>query len=186
MERTIYFIYKNDKVFEPFLYAITDNKKYAKSFLKERKKSMFVCKEKYVSDKEYKDIFSKHSGYLLNRRGFLTKSYNNSLKGTEIAYLTTTNKEEMDVYLKADSVMQMLCKYTDNISYAFNNELLNALNTLHYFEILKFKEEKTSYIDDFLSCIHDIDMRSCFGDFKMDELSVFLYLYGNTIDEKNL
>ena len=41
MERTIYFIYKNDKVFEPFLYAITDNKKYAKSFLKERKKSIF-------------------------------------------------------------------------------------------------------------------------------------------------
>ena len=122
--KTVYFIYKNDKINSPSLYAITDKKELKKSFMEERKKSLFIVKERELNKDEFKDIMKNNSNYLLERRGFITKpSSSNSLleKRCEV-YLTTTSYEEMDVYIKSNKAEKELYTQLDEKAKDSNKE----------------------------------------------------------------
>jgi len=179
---TVYFIYKHGPNIHPFLYAITDKKKLRDSFMKERKKSMFIVREKIMNKEEFLEICKHHSRYLLGERGFETNSPFPKLSSSSVIWLTTTDYEEMDVITKEDAVILDLGKYTDDISVAFNKDLLSALEKLHYFEIYKFVNEVQCFhnyfvagVDTFSSSRYHIDM---FG--------VFMYLYGDSLDMEGL
>ena len=178
--KKVYFIYKNDKINSPHLYAITDKKELKKSFLNERKKSLFIVKERELNKDEFNEIMKKHSSYMLGRRGFETKfpSSYNSLKNVTTVYLTATDYEEMDVFTKTDNVILELSKYTDEESEVFNDKLLKALDTIMYFYCMQYGNTVVNSYNYFLD---GIDVIGSMKDFKIDELGVFIYLFGNTL-----
>lgn len=177
----VYFIYKNDKINNPHLYAITDKKDLKNSFMEERKKSLFVVKKKELEKDEYKEFIRNHSTYLLGRRWFETKpSSSNSLEKRAVAYITATQSEEMDVFMKMDDVLLEISKFTDEASIAFNTKLLHALNKLMYFEIKKYREIIYNTYNYFTDGVEYAPI----SDIKIDALGVFLYLYGNTMSSK--
>ena len=178
--KTVYFIYKNDKINSPSLYAITDKKELKKSFMEERKKSLFIVKERELNKDEFKDIMKNNSNYLLERRGFITKpSSSNSLleKRCEV-YLTTTSYEEMDVYIKSDSVVLEIAKYTDEVSTVFNDKLTKALYKLKYFDVMSYKNSVFNVYNPYVEPLSYKDGTEIF---RIDELGMFIYLYGNTM-----
>ena len=64
----VYFIYKLTNGLHPYLYALTDKENLKDDFIFERKKNMFLVKEKDLSKSEYKSLLSQNSKYLLGRR----------------------------------------------------------------------------------------------------------------------
>ena len=177
---TVYFIYKHDQ-FSPFLYAVTDKKYLKKSFMEERKKSMFTAIEKIISKEEFLEFCKHHSKYLLGRRGFRTNSPS-SFNNDAIVYLTATDYEEMDVVTKEDCVFLEIGRYTDEEAKVFNKDILKALNILHYFEIYKFVNDNHCEYDYFVRGVDKFTSEN----YKIDNFGVFLYLYGNTINMKGL
>lgn len=177
---TVYFIYKHDS-FHPFLYAVTDKKQLKTSFMEERKKSMFIVKEKSITKEEFLEFCKRHSKYLLGRRGFRTNSPSSFYNDT-VVYLTATDYEEMDSITKEDQVFFEIGKYTDEDAKAFNKKILNALNKLHYFEVYKFINELCCYHDSFVSGVDSFHSEK----FSIDSFGVFLYLYGNTLNMKGI
>lgn len=180
MMKKVYFIYKNDKINSPSLYAITDKKDLKNSFMKERKKSLFVVKERELNKDEYNEIMKSSRSYLLGRRGFVTKpsSGYSTLKERCEVYLTATSKEEMDVFIKTDAVMLEVSKYTDEVSEVFNTKLMKALNTLKYYDLLAYRNNVYNTYSYFTQPLESTISSS---DFKIDELGVFLYFYGYTL-----
>ena len=177
---TVYFIYKHGQDIHPFLYAITDKKKLKDSFVKERKKSLFVVKEKDMTKEQFLQLCSQHGKYLLGKRGFETQSPFPELSSSSVIWLTTTDYEEMDVFTKEDTVLVSLGRYTDDIACAFKKELLKALDLLHYFEIYKFvNDRRYSYF------VEGVDLFSS-ENYRIDMFGVFLYLYGDTLDKEGL
>ena len=178
---TVYFIYKHGKNIDtPYLYAITDNKRIKDKFFRERKKSMFKSIEKDMDKNLYKKFLSEHKSYELWRRGFETSSPDGLGKKAHI-FLIATAYEEMNVVTQNDRVIMEIGKYTDEIARTFNKDLLKALNKLYYFEIYKFCNS------DFYGC-NDYFVRGVIPfkseDFCIDSFSVFLFLYGDTLDKK--
>lgn len=178
---TIYFIYKNEPPISPFLYAFTTKKYLRDSFKEERKKDIFVIKEKEISKQEYKNLLQHNKQYELGRRGYETKASSSSLSKKVQIYLTSTEYEEMDVFVKADHVFTELGKYTDPYAKAFNSDVLRALHNLHYFEIMKFCDAD----DYFLGGISEFSFERA-SNVNIDSFSIFMKLYGSTLDLKNL
>lgn len=177
---TVYFIYKHGDDIRPFLYAITDKKKLKDSFMNERKKSLFVVKEKEMTREAFLNVCKYHGKYLLGKRGFETRSPFPDVSSSTIIWLTTTDYEEMDVFTKEDSVILSLGKFTDDIACAFNKDLLKSLDMLHYFEIYKFvNDRRYSYF------VEGVDLFSS-DKYRIDMFGVFLYLYGETLDKEGL
>lgn len=177
---TIYFIYKHGENIHPYLYALTDKKKLKDSFIKERKKDMFIVKEKDISKSDFFILCKTHSKYLLNRHAFETNSPFKNISEKAVIYLTTTDYEEMDVIMKEDKVILDISRFTDYEAKAFNKDLLIALNNLHYFEINKFANiHENNY---FLSGVKTFDI----SNYRIDMFGVFLYFYGNTLDKNGL
>lgn len=179
---TVYFIYKHGPEIHPYLYALTDKKKLKNSFMKERKKSMFVVKEKTMERSDFLNICKTHSKYLLAERGFETNSPFRHLSSSTVIWLTTTDYEEMNVITKEDVVILELGKYTDDISRAFNTDLLKALDKLHYFEIYKFVNEVQCHHSYFVAGVDTFSASK----YRIDMFGVFMYLYGSTIDREGL
>ena len=183
---TVYFIYKHGKyVNTPYLYAVTDKKYLKDSFMKERKKNMFKSIKKDMSKDTYKKFLYEHKSYELGRRGFQTNpaSSDNLYKKQQV-YLTATGYEEMDVFMKSDKVILEVGKLTHEYAETFNRELLEALHKLHYFEIYKFRNrELYDYDPEFTMGVSSFNESY---DYDIDNLGVFIYLYGNTLDKKEL
>lgn len=179
---TVYFIYKHGNNIHPFLYAITDKKKLKESFMKERKKSMFVVKEKIMTKDEFLEICKHHGRYLLAERGFETSSPFPKLSSSSVIWLTTTDYEEMDVITKEDVVILELGKFTDDESKAFNKDLLQALDKLHYFEIYKFINEVQCHHNYFVAGVDTFTTEK----YHIDMFGVFMFLYGDSLDMEGL
>ena len=179
---TVYCIYKkgNSISDSPFLYAFTEKKNLKDTFLEERKKDMFICKKHDITEKEYKELKSNHGSSLyLTRKGFRTS---HTIGEMDIVYMTIILGEDMDVFTNSDKVISEIAKYTDPISRSFNKELLKALDTLEYFNIQKFSSTPTDE-DWFLRGVGDYASFDFKGaDIRIDEFSLFLYFFGNTID----
>lgn len=179
--KKVYFIYKRDKVNAPILYAITDKKELKNSFIEERKKSLFVIKSREISKDEFRDLMREHSSYLLGRRGFVTKpsSEYSGLQKTDVVYITASQFEEMEVFTKTDSIVLDISRYTDEIAACFNRKVMKALYTLKYYDIVSYRNNMLNTYNYFTEPLINVDDDNC--DYRIDELGVFIYLFGHTM-----
>ena len=179
----VYFIYlHNIDGFSPWLYAFTDSKKLNDSFIKERKKDMFTSVKKEITEEEFLSIKKKYSGHILRRRGFTTKS-SSSISSKVTIKITATEAEEIEVYTKEDMCMDVLSKHTDDEAQYFNDDIINALHILHYFEALSYNQEKVyGFRNFFLEGLPPFEVTN----YSIDHFSIFMMLYGRTIDRDYL
>ena len=171
----------NVESFSPWLYGITNNKKVKDSFMKERKKDLFISKKQEISKEKYKFICDKYSGHILERRGFETKP-SSSLVSKQLVYLTTTAAEEIAVYTKEDDIFKLLSNHTDDDAQFFNVDILDALHTLHYFEAMRYGYDMIYRDSSFLEGVNPL--KPC--EYKIDHFSLFMRLFGNTVDVENI
>jgi hypothetical protein len=175
----VWFIYKHTANIHPFLYAITDDKELCQTFLETRRSDLFEAVKKDLKKEDYKYFLRDHLSLKLGIKKFRTKSKKDSLSNESIVEIVTTDAEEMDIFMRADETVLEIGKYTQKYPQLFNKKLLGALLTLHYFEIYKFCVDCD---DPYLSGVDIFDWTT----YKIDELGIFLYLYGNTLDKKKL
>lgn len=89
--------------------------------------------------------------------------------------------------MKDDDAIIELAKHTDEISKYFNEELLLALTELRYFEAYKFSNTYISNTHDyFVEGVSIDNFIGSVGGLGIDYLGLFLYLYGNTIDNEEI
>lgn len=167
----IYLIYKRTEGLMPFLYAYTHKKYLKELFEEERDMSLFSITKKDIEKDEYAKFKKEHSSLELGRRGFYTKSDDDSLSGKEVVYITATSSEEMDVYVKTDKVFLELGRFIVHEAEIMNDDIKEALMILYYFDVMRFNSE--------LEMLH-FDPHPI-QNFNVDELAVFLYLFGNTL-----
>jgi predicted peptidase len=108
---------------------------------------------------------------MLVESGFVTKS-DNTLTGRKTVNIVTTQYEEETVYIHADRVLIELGKYTAFESSLLNNDIIENLDMLKYFDIFKFYSPDSQVYHSMVPS--DIDL-------SVDYLSLFIYFYGNTM-----
>lgn len=175
----VYFIYQKREGFTPFLYAYTEKKSIKDRFKDERNMSLFSITKNELSKKDLYRFEMDHRAYHLDVRAFETSTViDDSVKRSHV-YLVATELEEMSVFTNSDKIIEEIAKHTSSISKAFNKELLEALNTLYYFEIYKYKHA----FDYFVSGVYGFKPTTNDGLYRLDSFSVFYKLYGNTLKE---
>lgn len=186
----IWMIYKRpDNGETPSLYAFTNDEKLKKQFLRERKKSLFVVVEKETDKKNYNMLIDKNHRYELKRGRLKTKSSSSLyMTNVETVEITITSGEEMDIFLKDNSILLDLGKYTDDIATNFNEDLMIALTELLYYDVLK-EWQLPFDVPTFFAGYHDIfeNKESLLNNsFILDEFGIFMYLFGYTISKKGI
>jgi hypothetical protein len=135
----IYLMYIKYKGLEPSLYAYTNNNEYYKRFKKERNKDIFVIKEKDVNKDEFYDFAKKHKNLNLKECLFETYTDTGEEYKRSIVSLICTYNEESSVVLNYEYINSEIAKSTSEIGLSFNKEIIDALNTIYYFDFLKNK-----------------------------------------------
>lgn len=181
----LYLFFKNVEGLAPTMYAFTNDKKLYKEFKEERNMKIFVETIQEVTKEEFHEFENKYKGYQLGRRGYITKpSSSNPLKYKTYVYIVSTYDEEMQTYIKSDEVSNLLMKYTDTISMYFNDELLEALETLGYFKILKMNYGPLPFLDGVSNGEELLTFGGLFPDCDPDMLSIFITLFGYTMNKE--
>ena len=170
--------YGNEKKHTKYpLYAWTDIKKYAKEFKKQRNKEKFILIKSEVSDEELSYLHNTYQDLILNRYEFNTRDIDNegcvSIKPIEIVatmfeYLSCTEDHDMVFMEDVDYWAQSLPVQ------CYNTKIQKALATLDY-PLLR-NMFYGIYIGN-----PDGDMGYNYADLTIDELSLFIYNFQETL-----
>jgi hypothetical protein len=173
--------YRITKGLTPILYAFTNDKELYQAFKEERDMKKFIIQKKEIKEDEYKKFADKYRGCVLGRRGYLTKPPSSDYLGKRYHLkIVSTWDEEMQSYIQGESVYHFLREYIDPIATYFNTDILKALNTLGYFNVMKFVTPELNFLDGVIDRENFLSF-----DYDVDAFSVFNALYGNTF-KKNL
>ena len=158
---------------KPKLYAYTNNKEYAKEFKKVRNMDMFIEEVQHVDKSEYNQITSVfHTrGCQLVETKLLT-SYENECIKTPVVI---TQHEEDETILRNETVYFELCKSTSINSVYFNDKIINALDTLYYFDIMK------QYSAEMLGINYSENNSMIDVGLQIDQLQYFILKFGHTM-----
>ena len=179
----VYFVYFHDaeSEIEPYFYAFTEDKEILNKFKTERDKKYFSIVEKEIHKKDFKSFKMYNNAYYLSDHAF--KTHDGPL--SHIIHFVTNEIEYMQVYKLSDEVFLSLAKYTDHITFKFKSEILEALNNLWYFQVMKlYYASNITYPDfneipSFLNGTFSFDVNSV----NIDEFAIFLKLYYKTINK---
>lgn len=180
----LYLFYKKIEGLEPSLYAYTDDKDLYKEFKKDRDMNIFEVKKLEVTEEQFLFYENKYRGYVLGRRGYQTSpSSSNSLQKRDHVFIVSTYKEEMDTYMKSDDITSFLYKYTNSLSFDVNEELMNALNTLGYYKVMKMgNSDSLPFLEGvFPTLNYNLSINDLFKEIKPDMLFIFVKLFGYTM-----
>lgn len=163
---TVYKIIRHkDKGIHPYPYAITKDKKLKNKFLEQRDSSKFEVIKEQVSS--HADLPTNYNDLYLVERELYSKEGH--------VKLILTGKEDMDCTLKAEDIVpEEMSKYISVPLFSFSKKVIDALNMLGY-----------GFFATFNPNTHDryFISSSNFCNYKIDELSVFLKLYGWTLKQ---
>ena len=166
----VYFFYRlYQGVLSPTLYAYTDNKDYADIFNATRKG--FYLKEQKVTRKEMSDINHRLEHFSILPHSFTTKREGGL--GIEKVEVMTVLKEIEEIELRGDEIiLRELSKHSFPIE-IFEEEIQKILKTLN-FDLTLFEMVENVNVKEFDEVKR---IRS-----SVDELSLFLTLYGETLN----
>lgn len=188
----LYLMYIKIKNLEPCLYAYTNNKEYYKRFKKERSDKLFTIKEKEVTKEDYYDFVKKHKNLNLKECLFETYSEDEDSYNREVVRLVCTYNEESSVVLNFEYISGEISKSTSDIALSFNGELVEALNTLYYYDFLKQKLHRS--INEYNETYYGLFPNNTYYEeleyldespigYNYDYLAIFIKMYGYTLSK---
>lgn len=166
----LYLFYRKVPGLEPYLYGYTTDKLHAEMFHLYRPQLCEIVKD--VKKEEYVDMVDKIPGKRIIPHEFKTSR---NRFGKDKVLQIATEDEVMNIILhKEELVLRELSKYAFPTD-LFTGEMKEALENLHMDTVYKWNEEVAIYP-------WDTKMKPDFG-FEIDELGLFVQLYGHTIGE---
>ena len=160
----IYYLKETD-----YLYAYTDNKKYAKEFEKFRDMDKFIKLTREISSDIVNELAKEH------QEKYLKKSkidiYDKKTMKWFKSHLILTMEEELTINNTAIQILyDTLYRYCWDNPYVFNKKIIKALDTLEYTKIYNQinQDSENSDIDQEIKI-------------KPDQLGIFIHCYGKTI-----
>lgn len=157
---------------EPILYGFTSDKMRASIFKLYRPNLVQIIKD--VSKSDYNDMRDK-----LKQKEIIPHEFKTSLDHFDNKNITqiATEEEIMNIILhKEELVLKELSKHTIPLD-IFSKGIKDSLSKLHMDTVNKYNEEVVVYPGD-IKNIPDVD-------FKIDELGLFIQLYGFTMEDKS-
>ena len=169
----VYLFYRLYRGLEPTLYAYTNDKIKAGIFKQTRKN--FYAKEKDVSKKEWKQFQSESRDMALTAHEFVTKADIGIQKVLQVC----TERELKTILLDKEKLLiNELNRYQFPVE-IFAPEIRELIEkVLRYTEVSNYFEKLMVYPGDMIEEEHP------FQKYKLDELGIFLMLYGNTMRDK--
>lgn len=161
----------------PILHAFTTDKVLAKEFKETRDMENFIHRVIEVDKYEYNQFSKNYPGKVLTRTTLNTKDEDGGLKKVSV---TMTFSEEEQSVLRTDSVYEELGKHTMYDVIMLNDDILEALDYIDYFDIMKFYN---SIIDE----PYNLRIRTANGmadKNTIDELEVFMFFFGYLMNEE--
>lgn len=175
------------------LYAYTTKKKLLNDFIENRDMSLFRVEEKDVPDTDFTQFQIIHAKERLTTMHFETLDIINGKRKTKNVSVTGPVYEEEFIFLNSDKIMNEIAKTTISTAKFLKDEYIQALQFFHYFEFDAYKSERAEF-DSFYSGFNfDCDDDSLYGfpitehlyfNCKYDQLSLFIYFYGQTLKVK--
>lgn len=171
------------------LYAFTNNKKFAEEFQLQRDMSKFIYKKEILDKKDFLKFSDAHRDALLHDGQFYTQSKKNYGEFTHVHVLCTMGEEFMITKME-DRLGDEFTKYLFDAS-VFSDEIVKALKSLLYFEFYGFyvlynSHYGDSYYRPYFSGISDDDGDIIPpGQYKLDELALFLHFFHSTFRVKD-
>lgn len=160
------------------LYAITNNKEFAKKFKKERDMNKFVVRSTNETKESYAEFANNNLSYVLDYRTFITKTITENKKytTTDVKILSTFYEQQC-----CDSNIQVMealdtSEWRDAIPYkVYKKKIEEALRVLEYVAHYKVYTLEFSgrYVDP-----NDDDYSA--PDIWYDELGLFIKLFRHT------
>lgn len=162
--------YRKIEGLEPVLYGYTDDKLRASIFQLYRPNLIEIKKD--ISRTEYNDVKDTLRNKEIIPHEFSTgKNHFNTTKVMQVA----TVEEVLNIVLhKEDIVLRELSKYVLPIE-IFSDKVQKALRSIGYDEVLRYQEEVVVFPPD--------ERKSTNFSFEIDELGLFVQLYGSTMQK---
>ena len=158
------------------LYAVTNNKKYAKKFMSERNMKLFQVKCSDIPKEEFLKFGNENRGCLLDYKEFITKKINskNEYTHTTVKVLTTEYEwQSCDSDIVLNDIL-IDTDWTAAVPYKiYKDKIIKSLRVLEYVSSYKLYSYDSSLIDP-----EDDDYSA--PDMWVDELGTFLRIYGET------
>lgn len=184
--KDVYTIYQvkdkfGKKIKSPFVYAVSPTKKLAKDFISSRRVDLFKMKKSTLDDKEFYHYMNKYSKMRLSR-----EPLHSSIDGVpRTITVVLTSNELFHVLVQSDKVTENIGKCTDANTFVLKDKYLQSLNTLHYFQIMRFGSslmDEPVLVRNFFK--NDLSLEDTEKDIPYDEFNVFTFLYGWCLFDK--
>ena len=160
------------------LYAITNNKKFAEKFMKERDMDKFVMKCTKETKEEYAEFANNNLTLVLGMRTYLTKMLdsNNNYRTKDVDILSTEYEEQScdSDFITMDIMTEGEWEYAPPYN-IYKNKIIKALRKLEY--VSSYKLYRSEYDATFIDP-NDDDYSA--PDLWIDELGIFLRTFGGT------
>ena len=158
------------------LYAVTNNKKYAKKFMSERNMNLFIVKSSKVTKEEFLKFANDNRGALLDYYELVTKSIDNNHKYTHTKVKVLATEYEWQS-CDSDTVLNDILidnDWSGAISYkVYKDKIIKSLRVLEYVSSYKLYNYTSTLID-------PVDDDYSAPDMWVDELGTFLRIFGST------
>ena len=182
----VYLVYKitRDKTGEvmlhPFLYGYTTKKSIIKEFENQRNMKHFAILSREFTKNEYM-LFDRDNRHMyLDIRRYDTYIKDEAGHFKDYIEIVSTEYEEEQTYVKADSALFEVGKFTDYPLYIFNEEIVKSLKILQYNVIRDFRSDYHYNAQaDLMFPVVNIGKKS--SDIRVDTFYIFMFLFGNTM-----
>lgn len=177
----------------PFLYAYTNDKSYAERFKEFRNMNKFLCVERDLDKDQYKEFNHQYPSQQLTKTKLMTKDNEFPTKKSFVEMICTWDEEKSVILESEDSVFMLFKDIMFNPS-LFSMDIKSALFKIGFFTIYQYLYSNMYIFEslDGAEYMGIFNKDSIAGDFvrpvinmqdvKADQLAMFLYLYGGTIN----
>lgn len=155
------------------LYAWTDNKELYERFKKERDMNLFLVKKRhYTQELSFSLALNSQGKYLEIVKG---QTKDEKFNIIEIDMVMTMNEKMSIIQEYTRFIYQGIFQLVETPYEIFKDSLIESLDIIKYSSLNKIFNDKIGKFD------RDDDKDDFYGSIKMDQLSVFIHLFGKTL-----
>lgn len=163
------------------LYALTNDKKLAKEFIRERDMDKFILRKSKMDNDEYVSFANQNSSSVLSSYDYVSYDKDDSFKERDIRIVSTWNEKEIVMGVIEESVASMESVKYISFPFMFSEKYYKALDDLCYVSFWKLNGNVSNYMEYMTEEEIESTDDYSFPELRFDEVSVFIYIHGYTM-----